>query len=158
MDNEYRYTLSMNGNVRDFYTEEALTASFLEELREIASNNFYNAVLQYLKTDNRAMLAEIITRLYKEAKKNYIDMRDSENQEIQNYKYRIEQLTREVEELKKQAEYLPAQTRGDYGKLKMMKEMYENGHTLSSIASVVKCNKSTVKRKLIKMGVKLREK
>jgi len=95
--------------------------------------------------------------------KAVIDNKDKINTQLQEMLQdkieQIEKLEEQVKEKDKQIEKLHYQTMGiSATESWMMKSKYERGVSLRELAKIFNCDKSTVKRRLIKMGVTIRDK
>lgn len=95
--------------------------------------------------------------------KAIIDNKDKINAQLremlQDKIEQIEKLEKQVREKNKQIEKLHYQTMGiSATEGRIMKSEYERGVSLRELAKLFNCDKSTVKRRLIKMGVTIRNK
>jgi len=147
------------GYLPNFYSEETRIGYYLEELQTIVSNKIYRKVFDVLLEGDKYSLANLITGFYKKIRDYQAEISKYKAQ-VERQEELIERLQKQVEELKEQTERFPIQSKSKFSfkTLKKMVTMYEDGASLNAIAATFGCDKSTVKRYLIKMGVTIRPK
>ena len=143
---------------REYWTEDALILDYTEGIKDLVSPERYNLVFDMFKEKDMRGLALMVEGVLKESRRYALES-DEKDRQIQNLKKRIEEAEIQISKLSEEKETVE-KTAGKYraADLEKMKQMYQNGQSLRNIGQEFNMDKSTVKRKLIQMGVEIRKK
>lgn len=116
----------------------------------------YYDIVGMFKRCNQNGISNLLADLYKRQKED--------GQLIDRYAKQVEELNKQLIQISGQLRHTSVQLENlhDYGldekfnRAREMKNLYEKGTSLREIGRVFHCDKSTVKRMLIKMGVQIR--
>lgn len=130
-----------------YWSEETEVAAYTKELQEeLGSGEKYRAIFQCFLQKDLYSLAKIMTAIVKA------------NRQLADKSTRLEKL---AQEQSNQIDHLSAQLAVSNGtsmseddqRTEVMKALYAGGCSLREIGRRLKCDKATVKRKLLKAGV-----
>lgn len=134
------------------------TSKLWEELGTYQDGkNTYYDIVRMFKCCNQNGISDLLADLFKRQKKD--------GQLIDKYKEQIAELNKQLANIYRKLENKSAELENVYGhglgeklnKSKEIKNLYEKGYSLRKIGELYHCDKSTVKRLLIKMGVQIRK-
>jgi len=134
------------------------TCSLCEELNKHKDGlKIYYEIVAMLRHCNQKGISNLLADLYKRQKEN--------EQLIDRYAKQIEELNKQLLDTSRQLRHTSVELENlhDYGldkklnRAREMKNLYEKETSLREIGRVFHCDKSTVKRMLIKMGVQIRK-
>lgn len=137
----------------EYCTEETEIMEYTEGLRNVLKNpEKYKAIFDCFKKQNLPLLAEIMASMVSglnelntrvKEKNNTIAVLNTRVKELES---KINTLSTELGELRKQGGGADMQTSND------IKSLYEKYGSLRKVGEILHMDKSTVKRKLIKLG------
>lgn len=137
----------------EYWTEETEIMEYTEELKHLLHNSDkYRAIFDCFKRKNLPLLAEIMTSMVSALKELNTKEKEKSNTiewletSLAEKKNTIARLTTELEELRKQGGGADIQINNE------MKALHEQGYSLRKISEILHKDRSTIKRKLIKMG------
>ncbi len=141
--------------------EYDIIVSKLRPLLNSLKTEEYNKIINALCSGDYAVIADILVSVYEDKKQERMEniRVQGELKEAGVIKdHEIQELRKRVQEMERQLEELHYQKMGISMKDGMrMKLQYEHGMSLRKLAEIYHCDKSTVKRRLLKMGVAIRE-
>ena len=138
----------------EYWTDETEVMEYTRELRDILndSSNFpilFNCFLNKRMPD----LAQIMVSMLRAGRK-YKEMAERKEAEIQLLKRQLKDKEGRISELLSTVDELENLIGiEELHKMKRMKSLYLQGHSLRKIGEIFRCDKSTVRKKLEKMGI-----
>lgn len=149
--------LNLDGYIPQYSSEEARITEYLRELNNIVPPGLYHEIYGYFMQTDKKDLADYVIRLFKKEIQQAEKLKQREKEIIQ---LRNEQENRNkyISNLEEELNNLRCRGIGiDPAKGSQIKQLYEKGWSLRKIGEYCGCDKSTIKRILIKMGVSIRK-
>ena len=137
----------------EYWTEETEIMEYTSELKDILNcNETYRTIFRCFKEKNMPALAANMVQMIRTAKELKRRVSERENN-IEYLKKQIAEKESKISSLTSELEKIKAYKIGeDIEKLEVMANCYDRGQSLRKIGQRFNMDKSTVKRKLIKLG------
>lgn len=137
----------------EYWTDETEIFEYTKRLREELKNpDVYKAIFGCFIKKDLYSLAQIMATMAKGRNNLLCKLKESQDRisslsdKVGEQENTIVKLTAELEKLKSHS------VGGNIQKENLMENLYKQGHSLRKIGEMLHCDKSTVKRKLIKRG------
>lgn len=133
------------------------TARLLLELeKHNDGRNTYRRIVRLFSGCRQKDIANILTDLYEQLR-NYKTQNDKLSKQVQDLEKQVYDISCELKDAQRELKNISFDRFGNHlEQYKEMKKQYLRGASLRELAKIYGCDKSTVKRRLIKMGVTIR--
>jgi len=153
--------IKMSDSIYDILNEETEIEKYTKEIKNLPiSEDAYMAIFGYFKNKDMASLARVIANLgrgfsEREALKAQLC---TSNKQIAYLNKKLDKAEEVNKELQAEVNSLRREVFGlDEYRCSGMRELYMAGKSLREIGKIYRCDKSTVKRKLVKMRITIRK-
>ena len=117
----------------------------------------YNDIIRMFKRGDQIGISDLLVDLYRQ-KKEYEDKIDTYVKKIETLNKQAIYMSQELRHTQFELDNVYASGLGEKLEVsKKMKKLYDSGASLRKIAELYKCDKSTVRRRLEKMGIQIRK-